>query len=85
MTYKIHLTKQALKDLQNLKTINLANKAIKIRNILATDPYKPPYKKLSGNLKDKYSRRINQKHRIVYEILEDKKIIKVLRMWSHYE
>ena len=85
MTYKIELTKQALKDLQNLQSANLKNKALKIRSILSINPYKLPYKKLSGNLAGKYSRRINHKHRIVYEVLEKINTVKVLRMWSHYE
>lgn len=85
MTYKIELTKQALKDLQNLKAANLISKAIKTRDILAVNPYELPYKKLSGNLAGKYSRRINYKHRIIYEVLEEIKVVKILRMWSHYE
>ena len=85
MTYRIELTKQALKDLQNLKTANLTSKAIKIRDTLAFNPYELPYKKLSGNLAGKYSRRINHQHRIVYEVLEEIKVVKILRMWSHYE
>ena len=54
-------------------------------NILKKNPYEPPYEKLSGDLKGYYSRRINIKHRLVYSVDEDKKIIQVVSVWSHYE
>ena len=55
--------------------------------MIKKNPYQnpPPYEKLENNLKNKYSRRINLKHRLVYEVLEDKKIVKILSMWTHYE
>jgi len=83
--YKVELTKQAIKDIYKLKAVGLHKKAEKIRNILRENPYDFISKKLSGDLSGKRSIRINLQHRLVYEILEDKKTVKILRMWSHYE
>lgn len=85
MTYSVQLSKPALKDIPKLRTAGLMEHAIKIRNILALNPYAPFYEKLTGDLAGKYSRRINIKHRLVYEVFEESKIVRVLRMWSHYE
>jgi Txe/YoeB family toxin of toxin-antitoxin system len=85
MRYKIILTKKAIKDLLLLRSNGLEEKAKRIRDILAINPYDPPYEKLVGNLKGKYFRRINLKHRLVYEILENIKTVKILGMWSHYD
>jgi len=84
--YKILYSKLALKDAKKLSNVNLATKAQELINILITDPFQipPPYEKLVGNLKGAYSRRINIKHRLIYEVREDEKIVRVLRMWSHY-
>ncbi|MCC8400219.1 MULTISPECIES: Txe/YoeB family addiction module toxin [unclassified Candidatus Tisiphia] len=85
--YKVVLSKAAQKDIAKLKAANLEDKARKLCQILSVNPLQisPPYKKLLGDLVNKYSRRINLQHRLVYEIDENMQIVKVLRMWSHYE
>ena len=85
--YKLLFTKQAQKDAQKLKSSNLKTKAEEILQILKAEPFQdyPPYEKLIGDLTGSFSRRINIQHRIVYQVLEDEKIVKVLRMWTHYE
>ncbi|MDB9496373.1 Txe/YoeB family addiction module toxin [Spirulina major CS-329] len=85
MTWRVVLTKQAAKDAKKLASAGLKRKAQKLLNILVQNPYQPPYEKLVGNLAGYYSRRINQQHRLVYEVHEQKRIVKVLRMWTHYE
>ncbi|MBE9064493.1 Txe/YoeB family addiction module toxin [cf. Phormidesmis sp. LEGE 11477] len=79
------LSKQATKDAKKLTGANLAKKAKELLDILETDPYEPPYEKLRGDLKDYYSRRINVQHRLVYQIFDENRTVRVLRMWSHYE
>ena len=85
--YKLLFTKQAQKDARKLKSSNLKTKAEAILQILKADPFQdyPPYEKLIGDFTGSFSRRINIQHRIVYQVLEDQKIVKVLRMWTHYE
>lgn len=85
--YKLLYSKQAQKDSKKLVTSNLRDKAEEILDTLKSDPFKdyPLYEKLVGDLTGAYSRRINIQHRIVYQVLEDKKIVKVLRMWTHYQ
>lgn len=85
--WKLAYTKQAQKDAQKLSRSNLKSHAEKILNILKDNPFQntPPYEKLVGDLSGAYSRRINIQHRIVYQVLEDIKTVKVLRMWTHYE
>lgn len=80
-------TKQAQKDAKKLATSHLRDKAQALLNILQTNPFQnpPPYEKLVGDLEGAYSRRINNQHRLVYEVIESEKIVKVLRMWTHYE
>ena len=85
MSWQVILSKQAKKDAKKLAASGLKPKAQKILIILQNNPYQPPYEKLIGNLEGYYSRRINIQHRLVYEIREAEKIVKVLRMWSHYE
>ncbi len=84
--YKILYSKLALKDAKKLSRAGLAKKAQNLIEIIKKDPFKnpPPYEKLVGNLKGAYSRRINIQHRIVYEVRESDKVIRILRMWSHY-
>lgn len=84
--YKILYSKFAQKDAKKLSSANLQNKAKELIEIIKKDPFKnpPPYEKLVGNLKGAYSRRINIQHRLVYEVREEDKVIRVLRMWSHY-
>ena len=85
--YKVVLTKQAQKDLINLKAAGLGKKAKTLAEIVSINPFQnpPPYEKLLGNLTGYYSRRINIQHRFVYEVLENEKLVKILRMWTHYE
>ena len=85
--YKIVYDKRALKDIPKLKSTNLDKKTKSVIDILRRNPYQstPPYEKLVGDLEGAYSRRINIQHRLVYQILEDIKTIKIISMWSHYE
>ncbi|NET38317.1 MAG: Txe/YoeB family addiction module toxin [Cyanothece sp. SIO1E1] len=85
MTWKIVLSKQATKDAKKIAASGLKQKAIKLIEVLQNEPYKPPYEKLVGDIQGYYSRRINIQHRPVYQILDEQKVIKILRMWSHYE
>ena len=82
--YRIVISKSAQKDKEKIKSIpTLKKKADNILAILRQNP--PPYEKLVGDLKTAYSRRINIQHRLVYQIFEEEKIIKIISMWSHYE
>jgi len=85
--WKVVFTKQAQKDAKKLSTSGLKSKAEEIIDILKTNPYQnpPSYEKLVGDLSGAYLRRLNIQHRIVYQIINDDKIVKVLRMWTHYE
>jgi len=86
VTYKVIYSKQALKDAKKLSSISLDKKAKELIEIIKKNPFQkaPPYEKLVGNLSGSYSRRINIKHRIVYEVLEEERLVRVLRMWTHY-
>ena len=85
--WKLVYTKQAQRDAKKLKSASLKEKAQEILEILEANPYQniPPYEKLVGDLKGACSRRINIQHRLVYQVLEDIKVVKVIRMWTHYE
>ena len=85
--YKLLYTKQAKKDAKKLSESNLKKKAQEILKIIEEDPFQdyPPYEKLIGDLTGAFSRRINIQHRIVYQVYEEEKIVKVIRMWTHYE
>lgn len=87
MTWKLYYTKQAQKDARKLASSGLKSKAQELLQIIAQDPLQnpPPYEKLIGDLAGAYSRRINIQHRLVYQVLEVDKAIKVLRLWTHYE
>ena len=87
MSYKVVFTKHAQKDAKKLSASGLRDNAEKLIAILKKNPWQtpPPYEKLLGNLAGAYSRRINIQHRLVYQVLPDDQIVKVLRMWSHYE
>ena len=87
MSYSIEYTKQAVKDIELLKAAGLAEKAKHLVEIIKLDPFNcyPPYEKLVGDLSGAYSRRINIHHRLVYMVFEEEKIIRILRMWTHYE
>ncbi len=85
--YALEYHKRALKDIQKLKQNNLANKAKQLVELVKENPFQnpPPYEKLLGDLKDLYSRRINIQHRLVYQVIEDKKVVRIISLWSHYE
>jgi Txe/YoeB family toxin of toxin-antitoxin system len=85
--WRIVFAKQAQKDAKKLSASGLKDKAEELLEILKVDPFKapPPYEALKGNLKGYYSRRINIQHRLVYQLLEQERVVKVLRMWTHYE
>ena len=85
--YSIVYTKKAVGDIPNLKSAKLDNKAKALIELIRNDPYKTPpsYEKLQGDLKGAYSRRINIKHRLVYEVYEKDKVIKIISLWSHYD
>ena len=87
MSWKVVYTKQAQKDARKLAQSGLKAKAAKLLGILQENPYQTPpaYEKLVGDLTGAYSRRINIQHRIVYQVLEDSRMVKVLRLWTHYE
>jgi toxin YoeB len=85
--WQIVFTKQAQKDAGRLASAGLRPKAEQLLGVLADDPVRrpPPFEKLVGDLRSAYSRRINIQHRLVYQIIEDERTVKVLRMWTHYE
>lgn len=87
MSWRVVFTKQAQKDAKKLSASGLKPKAQKIIEILSRNPFEapPPFEKLVGDLAGAYSRRLNIQHRIVYQIMAEEKIVKVLRMWTHYE
>ena len=87
MSWEMVYAKHAQKDAQKLAASGLKSKAQELLAIIKSNPFQnpPPYEKLVGDLSGAYSRRINIQHRLVYEILQGEKIVKVLRMWSHYE
>jgi toxin YoeB len=85
--WKLVYTKQAQKDAKKLATSGLKEKAQNLLELLEDNPYQnpPPYEKLVGDLAGAYSRRINIQHRVVYQVLAKERIVKVLRLWTHYE
>ena len=87
MNWKLVFTKQAQKDAKKLAAAGLKQKAQELLAILAINPYQtpPPYEKLVGDLSGAYSRRINIQHRLVYQVLEEQQVVKILRLWTHYE
>ena len=87
MSWEIVFTSQARKDAKKIKTSNLRNKVEPLLEVLRNNPFSesPPYEKLIGDLEGAYSRRINIQHRMVYQVLKKNKIVKVIRMWTHYE
>ena len=85
--WALRYTNQAKKDAIKLLSSGLKKKAAELLEIVSDNPYQnpPPYEKLVGDLSGAYSRRINIQHRLVYQVLEKEKIVKILRMWTHYE
>lgn len=87
MKWKLVYTKQAQKDAKKLAASGLKEKARALLEVIEANPCQnpPPYEKLVGDLAGAYSRRINIQHRVVYQVLENERIVKVLRLWTHYE
>ena len=87
MSYQLVFTKQAQKDAKKLASSGLRSKAESLLAILQIDPFQtpPPYEKLIGDLAGAYSRRINIQHRLVYQVFESERVVKVIRLWTHYE
>ena len=87
MTWRLVYTRQAQKDAKKLASSGLKPKAQTLLDILGSDPFQnpPPFEKLVGDLSGAWSRRINIQHRLVYQVLENERIVKILRLWSHYE
>ncbi len=87
MSWQLVYTKHAQKDAKKLAAAGLKAKALELLAVLAADPFQnpPPYEKLVGDLAGAYSRRINIQHRLVYEVFPKERVVRVLRMWSHYE
>jgi toxin YoeB len=85
--WTLYFTKQAQKDAGKLASSGLKTKAQQLLTILQSDPWQnpPPFEKLVGDLSGAYSRRINIQHRLVYQVLESGKAVKILRLWTHYE
>ena len=87
MTWSLVFAKAAQKDAPKLSAAGLKPKAMELLSLLAQDPFQnpPPFEKLVGDLSGTYSRRINIQHRMVYEVFAKEKIVRVLRMWTHYD
>ena len=87
MNWELIYTKQAQKDAKKLSASGLKSKAQELLKVIKENPYQnpPPYEKLVGDLTGAYSRRINIQHRLVYQVYEKQRIIKVIRLWTHYE
>ena len=85
--WRVVFTKQAQKDARKIAVSGLREKAERLLAIVSESPFQspPPYEKLVGDLSGAYSRRINIQHRLVYQVLDDSKTIKIIRMWTHYE
>jgi len=87
VSWRLVYTKQARKDARKLAASGLKSKAQELLDLLAEDPYRrpPPFEKLVGDLAGAHSRRINIQHRIVYQVIDERRVVKVLRLWTHYE
>jgi Txe/YoeB family toxin of toxin-antitoxin system len=87
VSWQLVFAKHAQKDAQKLAASGLKAKAQELLAIIQDNPFQnpPPYEKLVGDLAGAYSRRINIQHRLVYEVIQSENVVKILRMWSHYE
>lgn len=85
--WRIVFTKTALKDVSKLKSVHLDDTAKALIEVLKVNPYQtpPPFEKLVGDMNGAYSRRLNSKHRLVYEIFKDIQTVKIISLWTHYE
>lgn len=87
VSWQLYYTRQAQKDAKKLSAAGLHSRAQLLLDILKKNPFQnpPPYEKLIGDLAGAYSRRISIQHRLVYQVLDDEKAVKIIRMWTHYE
>jgi toxin YoeB len=87
VSWRLVFTRQAQKDAQKISASGLKPQVTRLLDILREDPYRvpPPFEKLVGDLSGAYSRRINIQHRLVYQILDDIKTVKIIRLWTHYK
>jgi len=87
VSWRVVYTKHAQKDAKKIAQSNLKKKTIELISFLEQDPFQnpPQFEKLVGDLEGAYSRRINIQHRLVYQVLTEERVVKVLRMWTHYE
>jgi toxin YoeB len=87
VSWQLYYTKQALKDAKKISAAGLRPKVELLLNVLGSNPFQTPpaYEKLTGDLAGAYSRRINMQHRLVYQVFEKEKAVKIIRMWTHYE
>jgi toxin YoeB len=87
VSWQLVFAKQAQKDAQKLSSSGLKSKAQELLGIIQADPFQnpPPYEKLVGDLAGAYSRRVNIQRRLVYQVLQEERVVKVLRLWTHYE
>ena len=87
VVYKIVYTKKVIKDIPKIKSIGATDKVKRLIEVIKENPFQnpPPYEKLVGYLQGAYSRRINIQHRLVYQVLEKEKTVKIISIWSHYE
>jgi len=87
VNYELIYTKQAKKDSKKIKGSSLAQKAKELLKVIGENPFAdpPPFEALIGDLKGAYSRRLNLQHRLVYQVYEEQRVVKVIRLWTHYE
>lgn len=87
VSWQVVFSKHAQKDAKKLAAAGLKAKALELLTVLASNPFQnpPPYEKLVGDLSGAYSRRINIQHRLIYEVFPNERVVRVLRMWTHYE
>ena len=87
MTYSIIYAKRAVEDIPKLKAAGLDRKAKALIEILKENPFEspPPFEKLKGDMRNAFSRRINLQHRLVYEVIEETRTVKIVKMWTHYD
>ena len=87
MSWSVVYSRHAQKDAKKIAQSNLKKNVLELISVLEQDPWQnpPPYEKLVGDLEGAFSRRINIQHRLVYQVLDEERVVKVLRMWTHYE
>lgn len=87
MSWSVVYSRHAQKDAKKIAQSNLKKRVLELISVLEQDPWQnpPPYEKLVGDLEGAFSRRINIQHRLVYQVLDEERVVKVLRMWTHYE